>query len=280
MLSIVQTIAGAAPVAAAAIYAATARLTATSKEDAMEKPRIVSRAEWLAARKELLTLEKAATRERDALTSARQKLPMVRVETPYVFDSPNGPQSLRDLFGDRAQLIVYHFMFDPAWDEGCKSCSYLADSINGSVVHLPARDTAFAAVSRAPIEKIEAFKTRMGWSFPWVSSHHNSFNTDFAVTVDVDDVDGSGEYNYQPARTLFEAGRIWFRKGELPGLSVFLRDDDHVFHTYSTYQRGLDVFLNTYNLLDVTPLGRQEEDGRIMAWIKHHDRYTTTGGRQ
>lgn len=246
----------------------------------MEHPRVVSRAEWLAARKELLTLEKAATRERDALTAARRRLPMVAVDTPYQFDGPKGPASLRDLFQERAQLIVYHFMFDPTWEEGCKSCSYLADSIDGSIVHLAARDTAFAAVSRAPIEKIEAFKSRMGWTFPWVSSYGNSFNTDFAVTIDVDNAEGSGDYNYQPAQALFNAGKIWFRKGELPGLSVFLREGDRIFHTYSAYQRGLDVFLNTYNLLDVTPLGRQEEDGRIMAWIRHHDRYTHTGGAQ
>ena len=246
----------------------------------MERPRIVSRAEWLAARKELLTFEKTATRERDALAAARRTLPMVPVETTYVFDGPEGPVSLRDLFGDRSQLIVYHFMFDPAWDEGCKSCSFLADAVSGSVVHLSARDTAFTAISRAPIAKLEAFKRRMGWTFPWVSSYGNTFNTDFSVTVDVDAVEGSGEYNYHPARTQFDSGRIWFAKGELPGLSVFLRDGDSLFHTYSTYQRGLDVFLNTYNLLDVTPLGRQEEDGRIMAWIKHHDRYTATGVRQ
>jgi len=246
----------------------------------MERPRVVSRAEWLAARKELLTLEKAATRERDALAAARRALPMVPVEKTYVFDSPGGAASLRALFADRSQLIVYHFMFDPAWEEGCKSCSFLADGIDGSIVHLQARDTAFAAISRAPLAKLEAFKTRMGWRFPLVSSYGNSFNVDFSVTVDVDAVEGSGEYNYRPARAQFETRKIWFPKGELPGLSVFLRDGDEVFHTYSAYQRGLDVFLNAYNLLDVTPLGRQEEDGRIMAWIKHHDRYTTTGGRQ
>ena len=246
----------------------------------MERPTIVSRAEWIAARKELLALEKTATRERDAVTAARRRLPMVPVETPYVFDGPQGPVTLLDLFGNRTQLIVYHFMFDPAWEEGCKSCSFLMDSIGECVVHLVARDTSFAAVSRAPIAKIDAFKKRMGWTFPWVSSGGTNFNSDFAVTIDVDEADGSGEYNYQPADVLFKAGKIWFRKGELPGLSVFLRDREHVFHTYSTYQRGLDVFLNTYNLLDVTPLGRQEEDGRIMAWIRHHDRYTTTGAQR
>jgi predicted dithiol-disulfide oxidoreductase (DUF899 family) len=198
---------------------------------------------------------------------------MVEVEKPYVFDGPRGLVSLRDLFQGRSQLIVYHFMFDPQWDEGCKSCSHLADNIDGSIAHLAARDTSLVAISRAPISKIEAFKARMGWSLPWFSSAGNDFNVDFAVTVDADAVEGSAEYNYERAERLFEAGKIWFRKGELPGMSVFLRQGDRLFHTYSTYQRGLDVFLNTYNLLDTTPLGRQEEDGRIQAWIRHHDRY-------
>jgi len=149
----------------------------------------------------------------------------------------------------------------------------MADSYAGAIVHLAARDTSFAAVSRAPIEKIDAFKARMGWTFPWVSSSGNDFNRDFAVTVDVDGADGSDEYNYTRAETLFKAGKIWFPKGELPGLSVFLRQGTRVFHTYSTYQRGLDVLLTTYTLLDMTPLGRQEEDGRIQSWIRHHDRY-------
>jgi predicted dithiol-disulfide oxidoreductase (DUF899 family) len=148
-----------------------------------------------------------------------------------------------------------------------------ADNFVGSIVHLAARDTAFAVVSRAPLAKIEAFKARMGWAFPWVSSGNTDFNTDFAVTVDVDEAEGSGEYNYERAATLLKGGKIWFSKGELPGMSVFLRDADRVFHTYSTYQWGLDLFLNAYNFLDVTPLGRQEEDGRIQAWIRHHDRY-------
>ena len=238
-----------------------------------DRPRIVSRDEWLSARRDLLQLEKTSTREHDRLVAARRRLPMVEVDTPYVFEGPNGPLTLRDLFDGRSQLIVYHFMFDPAWEEGCKSCSFLADAVAGSVLHLAARDTAFAAVSRAPISKIDAFKARMGWTFPWVSSDANRFNVDFAVTVDVEGVAGNREYNYQAARALFESGKIWFQKGELPGLSVFLRDGERIFHTYSAYQRGLDVLLNTYNLLDMTPLGRQEEDERIMAWIRHHDRY-------
>jgi predicted dithiol-disulfide oxidoreductase (DUF899 family) len=241
----------------------------------MERPNVVTPSEWLTARKAVLELEKEATRQRDLLTAARRTLPMVKVEEDYVFDGPDGPSRLLDLFQGRPQLIVYHFMFEPTSDEGCKSCSHLADNVAGSIVHLGARETSFAAVSRAPIAKIDAFKRRMGWTFPWVSSFSNDFNTDFAVTVDVEGTEGSGEYNYTPAAALFKAGKIWMRKGELPGLSVFLRDGNVVFHTYSAYQRGLDLFLNTYNLLDVTPLGRQEEDGRIQGWIRHHDKYPT-----
>ncbi|HJZ75945.1 MAG TPA: DUF899 domain-containing protein [Vicinamibacterales bacterium] len=238
----------------------------------MNRPQIVSRPEWIAARKALLVLEKEASRQRDALSAERRKLPMVEIDKAYVFDGPDGPTTLRELFKDRRQLIVYHFMFDPQWEEGCKSCSHLMDNAAGSVVHLAARDTAFAVVSRAPLHKIEAFKQRMGWQFPWVSSFGTDFNNDFGVTLDPERP--PYEYNYTDAQTLLEARKIWFAKGELPGLSVFLRDGDRVFHTYSTYQRGLDVPLNTYNFLDLTPLGRQEEDGRIQAWIRHHDKYS------
>jgi predicted dithiol-disulfide oxidoreductase (DUF899 family) len=239
----------------------------------MNRPHVVSRTEWLEARKRLLAKEKAASRERDLLSAERRNLPMVRIDTDYVFEGPDGPASLRDLFKGRQQLIVYHFMFDPNWDEGCKSCSHFADNFAGSVAHLTARDTSLAVVSRASLAKIEAFKRRMGWNFTWVSSGANGFNTDFGVTVDATGAEGSAEHNYERTAMLHQAGKIWFPKGELPGLSIFLRDGDDVFHTYSTYQRGLDLFLNTYNFLDVTPLGRQEDDGRIQSWIRHHDRY-------
>jgi predicted dithiol-disulfide oxidoreductase (DUF899 family) len=161
-------------------------------------------------------------------------------------------------------------MFDPNWDEGCKSCSHFADNFAGSLVHLHARDTSFVVVSRAPVDKIERFKARMGWTFPWLSSLNSDFNYDFHVTMDAEK--GSVQYNYAQLATLLERRKIWVEKGELPGMTVFLRDGDRIFHTYSTYQRGLDIFLNTYNFLDVTPLGRQEE-GRPQAWIRHHDRY-------
>lgn len=234
-------------------------------------PRVVSRSEWLAARKELLAKEKEFTRRRDALTAERLKLPAVRVDKQYVFNSPEGPASLRDLFGRNRQLIVYQFMFDPSWEEGCKSCSHLMDNSAGSIVHLAARDTAFVVVSRAPLEKIERFKKRMGWTFPWVSSFGNEFNYDFHVTLDPEK--GDYQYNYADAKALLDAGKIWFPKGEMPGLSVFVRDGESVYHTYSTYQRGLDLFLNTYNFLDLTPLGRQEEGQQIQGWIRHHDKY-------
>ncbi len=238
----------------------------------MKLPQIVSFAEWRAARKELLAKEKAATLQRDALSAERRKLPMVKIKKEYVFEGANDRASLRDLFGRHSQLIVYHFMFDPSWDEGCKSCSFLADNLTGAIPHLAARNTAVAVVSKAPLEKLEAFKERMGWSFPWYSSSGNTFNRDFQVTLD--EAAGADEYNYENAAKLKQGGKIWIDKGESPGLSVFLRDGDSIFHTYSTYQRGLDLFLNTYNYLDVTPLGRQEEhEPYVMAWVRHHDSY-------
>jgi len=234
-------------------------------------PKVVSRAEWLEARKALLRREKEFTRRRDALSAERRRLPMVRVGEEYTFEGPGGPRTLRELFGSQRQLIIYHFMFDPAWEEGCKSCSHLMDNVAGSIVHLGARDTSFAAVSRAPLQKIEAFRERMGWDFPWLSSFGNNFNYDYGVTLDPER--GEYEYNYADAKDLLARGKIWFPKGELPGLSVFFRDGDDVFHAYSTYQRGLDLPLNTYNLLDLTPLGRQEEGERIQGWVRHHDKY-------
>jgi predicted dithiol-disulfide oxidoreductase (DUF899 family) len=238
----------------------------------MNSPRVVSRAEWLFARKQFLAKEKEFTRRRDALNAELQTLPMVKIEKDYVFDGPNGRSNLRDLFGDHRQLIVYHFMFDPSWEQGCKSCSHFMDTAEGAIVHLAARHTAFVVVSRAQLAKIEPFKKRMGWTFPWFSSFGTDFNYDFHVTLDPEK--GDYEYNYESAKTLFENRKIWFSKGELPGLSAFVRDGDQVFHTYSTYQRGLDQFLNTYNFLDQTALGRHEEDAPGQSWIRHHDSYS------
>jgi predicted dithiol-disulfide oxidoreductase (DUF899 family) len=240
----------------------------------MDHP-VASRTHWLEARKALLAQEKEFTRARDALSAQRRALPMVKLDKRYVFEGPDGPATLLDLFGGRRQLILYHFMFEPSWDEGCISCSYFADNFSGAVLHLAARDTTFAVVSRAPIAKLEAFRKRMGWTFSSYSSFGTDFNYDFHVTLD--EAAGSVEYNYQDARALKQAGKLWM--DELPGLSVFLRDDDTVFHTYSTYQRGLDLLINTYNYLDLTPLGRQEQDEEwSMAWLRHHDRYTTARG--
>jgi predicted dithiol-disulfide oxidoreductase (DUF899 family) len=242
----------------------------------MNHPNVVSRAEWLTARKELLAREKEFTCQRDELSAARRKLPMVVVEKEFIFEGPNGATSLRDLFQGHRQLIVYHFMFDSDWDEGCKGCSFFADNFVGSLIHLGARDTSFAVISRAPLAKIEAFKKRMGWSFPWFSSFGNDFNYDFQVTLDPERP--GYEYNYTNAESLLKEGKIWFPKGEMPGLSVFFREGSNIFHSYSSYQRGTDLFLNTYNFLDLTPLGRQEESEKMFDWIRHHDRYPASSG--
>jgi predicted dithiol-disulfide oxidoreductase (DUF899 family) len=226
---------------------------------------VVSKGEWVEARKRLLAREKEFTRQRDALSAERRKLPMVKIEKEYVFQGPEGRRTLADLFDGKRQLLVYHFMFGPDDDDGCPACSFVADNFASGLMHLAARDTAFAVISRAPLDKIKRFKKRMGWTFPWLSSFGADFNYDFQVTLD----ENHSEYNYAPVSAQPE-GRP--HEGEREGLSVFLRDGKRVFHTYSTYQRGLDPFLNTYNFLDVTPLGRQEEKG-IMRWLRYHDKY-------
>jgi predicted dithiol-disulfide oxidoreductase (DUF899 family) len=230
----------------------------------MNRPTIVSQDEWLKARKALLAKEKAFSKERDALSAARRDLPMVKVDKPYAFDSASGKRALGDLFNGRRQLIVYHFMFDPSWEEGCKSCSLLADHFDGMIPHLGARDTSFVAVSRAPLAKIAAFQKRMGWKFPWVSSAETDFNYDYGVSFRPDSKEGAA-YNF---------GTTDFRMSEAPGASTFLREGGDVFHTYSTYARGLDILIGAYNYLDLTPLGRQEAELPYgMAWVKHHDKY-------
>lgn len=228
--------------------------------------KIATHDEWVAARKELLAKEKEAAHQRDALSAARRALPVERVTKEYTFEGPAGRVALRDLFGDRRQLIVYHFMFDPSWEEGCKGCSFVADTFNGNVAHLGARDTSFVAISRAPLAKIEAFKRRMGWSFPWLSSQESDFNYDYHVSFRPEDTEaGRAEYNY---------GKRASSASEAPGLSVFLRDGDQVFHSYSTYARGLDILMGAYNLLDLTPLGRDEAAlPHPFTWLRHHDRY-------
>jgi predicted dithiol-disulfide oxidoreductase (DUF899 family) len=232
----------------------------------MNRPKIVSQDEWLKARKALLAKEKAFSRERDELAAARRDLPMVKVDKPYAFDGPTGKKTLSELFGGRRQLIVYHFMFDPSWTEGCKSCSLVADHFEGALPHLAARDTAFAAIARAPLPKLRAFQERMGWRFALLSSAENDFNYDYGVSFRSGDKDaGKPAYNF---------GTAGFPTSEAPGLSTFLRDGDDVLHAYSTYARGLDTIIGAYNLLDLTPLGRQEAELPYgMAWVKHHDKY-------
>jgi predicted dithiol-disulfide oxidoreductase (DUF899 family) len=232
-----------------------------------EHPKIVSRDEWITARKDLLSREKDFTRQRDSLSAQRRKLPWVRVEKEYVFDAPGGKTTLADLFGGKSQLIVYHFMFGPDWKEGCKSCSLMADHFDNSVVHLAHRDTKLLAVSRAPLPAIEEFKKRMGWRFEWVSSYGNDFNHDFHVSFTKDEMaKGKVYYNY---------GMIAFPSDEAPGASVFFKDESEaIFHTYSTYGRGLDILIGAYNYLDLTPKGRDEEGLPYgMAWVRHHDKY-------
>ena len=244
----------------------------------MDDPQVVSRDEWLAARRQLLAKEKEFTRQRDALNAERRRLPMVAMDKEYVFEGSDGQASLLDLFEDRDQLLIYHFMFDPDWDEGCPSCSFLADNI-GHLAHLHARDTTLALVSRAPLAKIEPFRRRMGWTVPWYSSSGSDFNYDFHVTLDqaVTPV----EYNY---RGLAELGPQWQGwSGEMHGISAFLRHGDRVFHTYSSYARGTDLVDGTHNWLDLTARGRQQDwelpPGRsntpLMGWLRHHDRYGT-----
>lgn len=229
---------------------------------------VVSSAAWLAARKELLAKEKKWTRMHDELTRLRRGLPWERVEKEYVFDGPHGKVTLAELFGDKSQMLIYHFMFGPDWQQGCSSCSMVADTVDGTIVHLRQRDTAFAAVSRAPMNRIEEFKKRMGWNFPWVSSFANDFNFDFAVSLTPERMPKGKPYNFGTAD--FPGGR-----DEAPGLSAFYKDAaGDIFHTYSSYGRGVEGLLGVYTLLDMAPNGRNEDGLPFpMAWVRHHDRY-------
>ncbi len=228
---------------------------------------IVSPEEWVAARKELLIKEKEFTHQRDALNTKRRELPWVKVEKNYVFEGPKGKKTLTDLFDGRSQLVVYHFMFGPGWEEGCPSCSFLVDHIDGALVHLNARDVTLVVVSRAPLPQIEAFKKRMGWRFKWVSSYGDDFNFDYHVSFTKDEMaKGKVYYNYEIQE---------FGVEEAPGANVFYKDaTGNIFHTYSSYARGLDMLIGAYNYLDLIPKGR-DEDGLAftMAWVRHHDRY-------
>jgi predicted dithiol-disulfide oxidoreductase (DUF899 family) len=232
----------------------------------MNDPEIVSEAEWLVARKDLLTREKEFNRQRDALSAARRTLPMVKIDKEYVFEGPEGSETLADLFAGRSQLMVYHFMLGPGWEEGCKSCSYLADHFDGASWHLPQRDVTLAVISRAPLGEIQAFQKRMGWRFKWVSSHGNDFNFDYHVSATEEEkAKDKMFYNYETGELMSD---------EMPGLSVFYKDKEgQIFHTYSTYARGLDILVGTYNFLDFAPKGRDENPESTMDWVRRHDEY-------
>ena len=222
---------------------------------------VVTREKWLAARRELLAAEKALTHQRDDVSRRRRELPWVKIDKPYAFEGPRGPCTLADLFGGRGQLVVYHFMFEPTWTEGCKSCSWWADNFDRNVVHLAHRDVTLIAISRAPLAALEAYRGRMGWSFDWFSSLGSDFNEDFQVTFPAE----GGEYNYAPGN--------W--QGEAPGISVFAKDEaGAVFHTYSCYARGLDMLNAGYHYLDLVPKGRDEAGlSHGMDWLRRRDQY-------
>jgi predicted dithiol-disulfide oxidoreductase (DUF899 family) len=233
----------------------------------MESHRVVSRDQWIEERKGLLAKEKEFTRLRDQLSRERRELSWVRVDKEYVFEGPNGKQSLGELFAGRQQLIAYHLMFDPSWEEACSRCSFWADNFNGVLVHLNQRDVNIVAISRAPLAKLAAFRQRMGWTFDWVSSFGSDFNHDYGVSFTSNQL-GQGEviYNYRPIKNSMS---------ERPGISVFYKDKEGtIFHTYSCYARGLDMLNVAYHYLDLTPKGR-DEDGLPfpMAWVRYHDAY-------
>jgi predicted dithiol-disulfide oxidoreductase (DUF899 family) len=238
------------------------------KTSTIPKHRVVSQIDWLTARKELLKKEKEATHARDALSAERRELPWAKVEKNYEFDTSEGKKTLADLFNGRSQLVIYHFMFGPDWKEGCPSCSFLSDHMDGAVPHLAARDVTLTMVSRAPLAKIAAFKKRMGWRFNWVSSYGTDFNRDFHVYFTTEEAKGKVDYNYNLQE---------FPSQEAPGLSVFFKDENgDVFHTYSTYGRGLDPLVGAYVILDMVPKGRDEDHLNFsMEWLRYHDRYGT-----
>jgi predicted dithiol-disulfide oxidoreductase (DUF899 family) len=235
-------------------------------------PKVVSRPEWLAARRELLAREKALTKARDELSRRRHELPWVKVEKSYVFDGPKGKETLADLFDGRSQLFLKHFMFGPGWEEGCVGCSFEVDHIEGALAHLENHDVSYVAVSRAPLPEIEAFRQRMGWRFNWVSSFGSDFNYDFHVSFTKEDLArGKVYYNFEMCDIPME---------ELSGRSVFYKDESgDIFHTYSAYGRGAEELLGTYMVLDLTPKGRNETgpNYNLMDWARHHDRYAAGG---
>lgn len=232
----------------------------------MEQQKIVSHEEWLAAQRAHLAEEKAFTRARDALVKKRLALPWVKVDKAYSFDTSDGRKTLADLFAGRSQLIVYHFMLGPDWEEGCPGCSFLSDHIDGALVHLAHRDVTYVAVSRAPLDKIDAYRKRMGWQFPWVSSDGSDFNYDFNVSFTAQqEAEGKVDYNFETQD---------YMSDELPGMSVFYRNEQgEIFRTFSAYGRGGEPLIGTYTLLDFVPKGRDEDENKMMGWMRRHDRY-------
>ena len=229
----------------------------------MQNHKIASREEWIETRKALLVHEKEETRLRDRNAAERLALPWVKVDKDYAFDTPRGRKTLAELFDGRGQLVVYHFMLPPEWEAGCPGCSFLADHLDGTLPHLNHHDVTLMAVSRAPLDRIEAYKARMGWKFPWASSHGSDFNYDFGVSFTPDAVAAGATYNFEPVEG---------EPGELPGMSAFYKDETgQVFHTYSSYGRGGEELIGTYMILDRAPLGRNETE--IMDWMRRHDEY-------
>jgi predicted dithiol-disulfide oxidoreductase (DUF899 family) len=237
------------------------------KTQSAAKPKVVTPTAWLSARLRLLKEEKKFTRLQDKINERRRVLPWVKIEKDYAFATPKGKATLADLFGPHSQLIVQHFMLGPGWEQGCKSCSFMMDHFAPTVPHLAARDVAFTAISRAPIKEILPFKKRMGWNVNWVSAHDTDFNRDFHVSFTEEEMAGSRmEYNY----TMMD-----FPQSEAPGISVFAKDAaGTVYHTYSTYGRGVEIIMGTYRLLDMVPKGRDEDQDEYgMEWLRHHDNY-------
>lgn len=228
---------------------------------------IVNQEEWLQARKEFMLKEKEFTKAREALSKARRALPKVKIDKDYRFQGTDGELTLADLFKGRSQLVIYHFMLGPGWEEGCPSCSFWADNYNGTEIHLAHRDITLAVVSRGSLDTIQAYRQRMGWGFDWYSSEGSDFNFDFAVSF-TEEQRESGEPNYN-------FGTIPFSMDEGPGFSVFEKDEEgNVYHTYSTFARGLDIFNSAYHIMDMTPKGRNEDDLPFtMAWVRRHDQY-------
>ena len=233
--------------------------------EGVKEHKVVTEKEWLAARKRLLVKEKKFSKARDQMNRERRALPWVKIDKEYIFQSQDGPVTLRELFGGKRQLITYHFMFGPGWEEGCPHCSFWADHYDGVNYHLGQRDTGLAVVSRAPLKEILPFKKRMGWRFNWVSSNETDFNFDLQVSFTPEQLrSGKAVYNYGPLDMDID---------EREGVSAFYKDGRHIYHTYSSYARGIDLLNTTYNFLDLTAKGRDENPEHSQAWVRYHDRY-------